>query len=207
MLKIGLTGGIGAGKSTVREFLDRKGAASIDADAVGHQVYRPHSEAWEVIVATWGPSIVQPSGEIDRKKLGQIVFETPQELAKLNEIMYPRIAAAIGERLEQLRQEGVEVAVVEAAILVEAGWDRLVDEVWVVVSPDEVVVPRLAGRAGMTPEQVGNRVRSQMPVQEKVNHANVVIENTGTIEDLHQLLEGLWQERRAKKGQVERHAS
>ena len=135
MLVIGLTGSIGTGKSEVAHLLQSLGAVIIDADLVGHEAYKPNTESWREVVEAFGEDIVQPNGEIDRRKLGAIVFSKPEQLARLNGIMHPRMARMVAEELDRLRCQGAPVAVVEAALLFEAGWDSLVDEVWVTDSP------------------------------------------------------------------------
>ena len=192
MLVIGLTGGIGTGKSEVSRVLRALGAEVIDADRVGHEAYRPHSQAWVEVVAAFGEAVVQPSGEIDRKRLGAIVFGDSSAMQKLNSIMHPRMADLIRDRIAQFRGEGKEVVVVEAALLVEAGWDYLVDEVWVTYSPESAVVQRLQQRNGYSEEEVRRRVGSQLAFEERSKSAQVVVRNTGDVVQLQREVESLW---------------
>src|SRR5918999_4939022 len=113
MIVIGLTGGIGTGKSEVARILQGLGATLISADQVGHEAYRPHSEVWQEVVKAFGEEILQPDSEIDRKKLGSIVFSDPQHLVRLNQIMHSRMARMVAQQIERLRQEGAPVVVVE----------------------------------------------------------------------------------------------
>ncbi len=195
MLAIGLTGGIGTGKSAVSRFLQEKGAAVIDADRVGHEVYLPNTETWREVVRAFGEGVLAPTGEIDRKKLGAIVFADPRALARLNAIVHPQMARVIADRLDDLRRKGAQVAVLEAAILLEAGWDALVNEVWVVHSPEAIVIERLARRSGLTPEEVGKRVRAQLPFEERRKRAAVIVENAGDLDELKRAVDALWNSR------------
>ncbi|MBI2170862.1 MAG: dephospho-CoA kinase [Chloroflexi bacterium] len=195
MFVIGLTGGIGSGKSEVTQKLLGLGAEVIDADRVGHQAYTPHTEAWEAVVAAFGQGILQLNSEVDRRKLGAIVFSDPKELARLNSIMHPRMFKMIQGQLEAMRARGVRVAVVEAAILIEAQWTPLTDEVWVVASDEEVVVQRVKQRNNLPEEEIRRRIRSQLSNQERARHATVLIENNGSLEELNQHVQELWDSR------------
>lgn len=195
MLVIGLTGGIGSGKSEVARLLERLGAAVISADLVGHQAYTPHSEIWREVVREFGDDILQPSGEIDRKRLGAIVFTDPASLERLNGIMHPRMARMVADRIEQLRQAGAPVVVVEAALLFEAGWNTLVNEVWVTDSPEETVVGRLKARNGLDEAEALKRVRSQMSRTDRLARSDVVVDNSGDVAALERTVRELWQHR------------
>ena len=143
---IGLTGGMGSGKSTVSHLLSELGAVVIDADKVGHEAYQNGTKTWHDLVNAFGRQIVATDGSIDRKKLGAIVFGSPEQLERLNRIVHPRMFEMMKERIEQLRKQSVSVVVLDAAILFEANWTPLVDEVWVVVASEEVVVARAIAR-------------------------------------------------------------
>ena len=184
VLVIGLTGGIGTGKSAVTRALASLGASVIDADIVGHEAYRPHQGIWQEVVQAFGEGILQPDGEVDRKALGAIVFSQPGARATLNGIMHPWMAKEIERRIDRMRQHGVEVVVLEAALLIEAGWQRLVDELWVTTAGEEEAVERVSRRSGLSEEQVRGRMATQMPVAEKIEQADVVIDNSGSLEDL-----------------------
>jgi len=131
MKVIGLTGGIGSGKSTVSQFLAELGALILDADRVGHEALKPDTEVWRELVAAFGQQILTPDGNIDRAKLGDIVFGNPESLSQLNQIMHPRMYDTVKAQLEEYRRQGVDVVVLEAPLLIEAGWTSLVDEIWV----------------------------------------------------------------------------
>jgi dephospho-CoA kinase len=199
MIVIGLTGGIGTGKSEVARILQGLGAVLISADRVGHEAYRPHSEIWQEVVKAFGKEILQPDGEIDRKKLGSIVFSDPQQLVKLNQIMHPHMARMVAQQIEGLRQEGVPVVLVEAALLFEAGWGSLVDEVWATDSAIEVVVNRLQARNGLSEEEIRKRINAQMPAKERLARSDVVIDNSGDVADLERTVQSLWNNRVKEK--------
>ena len=193
MIVIGLTGGILSGKSTVANMLKKLGATFIDADKVGHEAYRPDTETWREVVAAFGESILQPNREIDRRKLAQIVFGDPQALQKLNGIMHPRMFQTMKLQIEALRREGkTDALVLEAAILIEAKWTPLVDQVWVTSAPEEVVIQRLVNRNGLSEEQARARIRSQLSNAERARHADVVIDTNCTLAEVEDKVTKLW---------------
>ena len=201
MLTIGLTGGIGTGKSAVADLLQKLGASIIDADRLGHEAYTPNSEAWRQVVAAFGQEILTAEGEIDRRKLGSIVFGDPKELARLNGIMHPLMAGMVEQRKTELEANGQSVAVVEAAVLFEAGWDSLVDEVWTTHSPVEVVVGRLHARNGLSEAEARKRINSQMSAEERNRRSDVVVDNSSDLAALERAVSDLWQAR--VKGKVQ----
>ena len=195
MFVIGLTGGIGTGKTQVSNMLEELGAAIINADLLGHEAYRPHTEAWQEVVEAFGKNILAPQGEVDRQKLGAIVFSDPEALSRLNSIMHPRIYRMVEERIAGSEKNGRDVVVVEAALLVEAGWTPLVSEVWVTISSEDRVILRVKGRADLDEEAIRARLRSQMPQSERMNHADAVIDNNGSLENLRDQVRQLWNSR------------
>ena len=199
MVVIGLAGGIGSGKSEVARILTEMGAVVLDADKLGHQVYAPNTQGWREVVAAFGEDILDPNGEVDRRKLGPKVFGKPEEMDKLNAIAWPKIRESLQQGIEEQRRVGAKVVVVDAAILIEAGWTNLGDEVWVTTTPEDQVVQRIQARNNLTEEQVRARIASQMPVEERVKHADVVVENDQDLEALRQKVEKLWEERLAGK--------
>ena len=192
---IGLTGGIGSGKSTVSQCLAELGAVIIDADKVGHEAFKPDTQAWHDVVATFGRQVIAPGGEIDRKKLGEIVFHSPESLTRLNQIMHPRMYEMMKERIEEYRRQGVDVVVLEAAVLLEANWTPLVDEVWVTVVSEETVLERLKQQRGLAREQTLARIRSQLSSEERARHADVVINNDGNLDEMRARVKELWDRR------------
>ncbi len=193
MIVIGLTGGIASGKSAVSQMLSELGAVVIDADKVGHEAFRPHSDAWREVVSAFGSGILGQNEEIDRGKLADIVFNDPKALEQLNRIMHPPMYQIVKQRIEALRHQRVGVVVLEAALLIEANWTDLVDQVWVTVAPESDVIDRLRRQKGFTEEQARARINSQMSVAERSRCADVVIENDSDLDTLRARVEGLWQ--------------
>jgi len=193
MKVIGLTGGIGSGKSAVARLLAELGAIIIDADKIGHEALKRDTEVWHEVVAAFGQQILTPAGNINRRKLGEIVFGNPASLLKLNQIMHPRMYERVTAQIEEYRRKGVGVVVLEAPLLLEAGWASLVDEVWVTVAAGATVLRRLQERTGLSEPESLARIRSQLPVEERVNRADVVINTDGELDELEAKVRGLWQ--------------
>lgn len=189
---IGLTGGIGAGKSTVAALLAELGAVVIDADKVGHDVYRPGTDGFRLVVDAFGPDVVGPDGAIDRRRLGARVFDDPGELRRLNALVHPLIGDEIRRRMQAaLAEPGGRPIVVEAAIMLEAGW-RFFDRIWVVIASREVAIARVTASRGMTRGEVERRIDAQMSNAERRRVADVVIENDGTLAELRTRVEAAW---------------
>ncbi len=195
MKVIGLTGGIGSGKSTVSRFMAELGAVILDADRVGHEALKPDTEVWREVVAAFGRQILTPGGDIDRARLGELVFSNPESLSRLNRIMHPRIYDMVKTQLEGYRQQGVDVVVLEAPLLVEAGWTSLVDEVWVTVASEATVLGRLKERMGLSESESLARIRSQLSSVERIKHADVVIDTDCSLDELKARVGELWQAR------------
>ncbi len=201
MLTIGLTGGIGSGKSTVAKMLAELGAPSFDADKVGHEIYLPGTPAYHDVIAAFGNGIVATDGTIDRKKLGPIVFADPAQLKRLEAIVHPRMFERMGQMVADMRAEGVKAPIViEAAILIEARWQPLFNEIWLVVAPREKVVQRVEAERGLKPEQTEARIKAQLSDEERRKHATLAIDNSGTIEELRVKVAGLWRELLERNG-------
>ncbi len=199
MIVIGLTGGIGTGKSEVARILEELGAVIIYADQVGHEAYTPHSATWSEVVAAFGSDILGDNQEIDRRKLGSIVFSDPAQLERLNGIMHPHMARMVSDKIGNFRTNGKQVVVVEAAVLFEAGWDRLVDEVWSTSAPEDTVVARLMSRNGMAEQEARNRINSQMSAGERARRSQAIIDNSGDIDHLESVVRNLWHTRVEEK--------
>jgi dephospho-CoA kinase len=193
MKVIGLTGGIGTGKSTVSRFLAELGATVIDADKVGHEVLQSDAEAWREVVAAFGRRVLAADGAIDRKKLGTIVFADPESLARLNRIMHPRIHGVVQAQLRECQRQGAAVVVLEAPLLVEAGWTSLVDEVWVTTASEAAVLWRLKERVGLSESESRARIGTQLPPEEKIKQADVVIDTDCDLDELKARVKELWQ--------------
>lgn len=200
MLVIGLTGGIATGKTTVSAMLKGLGAEVLDADRVGHEAYLPDTSTYNEVVSTFGREIIREDRQINRAKLGAIVFSDPANMKKLTDIMWPRMADIVAERIEEQKSKGTEVMVVEAAVLLEAKWDSLTDEVWVTVSPEASMIERLRESRGLTVEQARDRINSQMSAEERIKRADVVIHNAAGQDELRAQIEETWNSRvRARK--------
>lgn len=192
MRSIGLTGGIASGKSTVVELLREFGAATIDADKLGHQTYEPGTDTFRAVVAAFGDELVAEDGTIDRRVLGGKVFGKPDELKRLTDIVWPGIRALAAAELQRLAGEGTEVAVLEAAVLIEAEWQDLVDEVWVVsVSPD-AARERLMARNNMSAEDADARINSQLSNDERLRHADIVLDTDCPLDEVRGRVEAAW---------------
>ncbi len=192
MLKIGLTGGIASGKSTVTTFFRDRGIPVIDADILGHRTYEPGTDTFNAVIATFGEDLRAADGTIDRRVLGGKVFGKPEELKRLTDIVWPGIRKLASEELSALEVAGNNLAVLEAAVLFEAGWEDLVDEVWVVVVEPDSAVKRLALRNNLDEAAARARISSQLTNDERTSRATIVLENNATLEDLTHAIEREW---------------
>lgn len=181
---IGLTGGIASGKSTVATFFRDRGVPIIDADVLGHRTYEPGTATYRSVIEAFGEDVVAAGGAIDRRVLGEKVFGMPEELARLTAIVWPGIRELAAAELAELESEGRPLVVLEAAVLLEAEWQDLVDEVWVIVVEPDVAVRRLASRNGLNESAARARIESQLSNAERIARADVVIENNATLDDL-----------------------
>jgi dephospho-CoA kinase len=189
-----LTGGLASGKSTAARFLKEQGAHVIDADALGHRTYEPGSPAHAQVVAAFGRDVLAADGTIDRKALGGKVFGKPQELRKLTDIVWPAIRALAEDEIEKMRAaDAARVIVLEAAVLFEAGWQDLGDEVWVIIVDRDVAIARAMQRDSLSRPTVENRLDAQLSNAERIKRADVVIDNNGAPEEMLAQLRGHWQ--------------
>ena len=193
MLVVGLTGGIASGKSVVSRYLHELGAHIIDADQIAREIVYPHSPALQEIIRHFGKDLVNEDGSLKRKELGRMIFRDPEKRNILNRIMHPRIDAQITLELEQCRsQKDLPLIVIDAALLLETGLARLVDEIWLVDVPEELQIKRLRERDGLTEEEARRRLQAQMPLAEKRKYADRIIDNSGQIEETRKQIEKLW---------------
>ena len=190
-LLIGLTGNIATGKSTVAAMLAELGAEVIDADQVAHRVMDPGTQVHRAVVEAFGPGIVGCGGEIDRKRLGQIVFADPAALARLEALCHPATLAAIDDRIAASK---AEVVVIEAIKLIEAGMAEQYDQVWVTHCPPEQQIERLVSLRGMGAAEAAQRVAAQPPQAGKVARADVVIDTATTLDETRAQVEAAWQQ-------------
>ena len=191
MLRVGLTGGIASGKSGVSRVLVRRGIPVIDADQVARELVAPGSDALREIVETFGREVLDPGGALDRSRLGAIVFSDEPKRRRLEAILHPRIRAEQDRRLRKLEGEGAPVAVVDAALMVEGGGWRRFDLLVVVDSREEDQIARLRERNGLGEGAARARVRTQIPLAEKVKFADRVVDNRGSLAELEAQAEAL----------------
>eukprot|EP00794_Sanderia_malayensis_P011790 gene11790-13010_t len=190
---IGLTGGIATGKSAVTRRLQRLGAFAINCDRLGHQAYVSGTKAYQELLAEFGDTILDDSGEINRRALGNLVFSDRRKLNQLNRIVWPEIRRMVDEKLCKMADDGIEVCIVEAAILFEAGWDELVNEVWVTTVPADEAVKRIVERDGFNETQARIRIEAQMTSRERISRSHVVISTLWEPEFTQKIVEKAWQ--------------
>ena len=186
MYTIGLTGSIGAGKSTVARYLEQRGYPVIDADRLGHEAYLPNTSCYKQVVRVFGEEVVAVDGTIDRKALGNIVFADLTQLQRLNEIVWPAIKQLAILRLQQTADnQDSPIAFFEAAVLVEADWHIIVDEVWTVLADEKSVVQRVVKRDRTSELRLKQRLKAQISIEERRRRSSVVINNEASVEELY----------------------
>lgn len=190
MFVVGLTGGIGSGKSTVSAWLAERGAVIVDADAITRAVQEPGTEVFQAIVERFGPEVVAADGSLDRKALAAIVFSDPEALAALNAIVHPAVGAEVARRLQE--EAGTDhVVVLDVPLMVESG--RVPAERLIVVDcPEDVAVRRLVGQRGFSEEDAQARMAAQASREERRARADLVIDNAGSLEDLRSQVDAAW---------------
>jgi len=195
VLRVGLTGGIACGKSTVGEMLARRGAHLLQADVLAHQLYAPGAAVYGEVVHHFGREILNEDGTINRASLARAAF--PNRIGELNAIVHPAVIKAQNEWMAEVARENPHgIAVVEAALIIEAGVARDFDKIIVVTCDFERRVERYAERASISLaaalSEVDRRGAAQLPDEEKVRHADYVIENSGAVEDTERQVEQIW---------------
>ena len=200
MRSIGLTGGIASGKTTVSAKLAELGATIIHADRLGHRAYEPGTAPVAQVVAAFGDEIVGEDGTIDRATRGAKVFGEPDAMTRLTDIVWPAIGELSVAEVAAAQAAGAAVAVVEAAVLFEAGWESLVDEVWVISVRPEVARVRLMERNGFSEEEADKRIASQITNAERESRADVMISTDCSLEDVGSRVEEAWQELQQRLG-------
>jgi dephospho-CoA kinase len=194
MLRVGLTGGIGAGKSEVSRLLAARGAVVIDADAVAREVVEPGTPGLAEVVAAFGPGVLRPGGDLDRPRLGEIVFADPELRARLNAIVHPKVAARMSELEQAAGTAGIVVH--DVPLIAENGLAGGYDVVVVVDAPPSVQLDRLMTRRGMTREQAEARMAAQASRPQRLAIAGLVIDNSGSLSELGRQVGELWTELR-----------
>lgn len=199
MIVVGLTGGIASGKSTVAEFLREAGARIVDADRIARAVVTPGRPAHNEIVAAFGRTILLPDGQIDRKRLGAIIFSDPVQQTALNAIVHPRVIEGIDAVVDRIAAESPDaVVVLDVPLLYEAGMDRDLSDVIVVYVPEALQLQRLMARDGLSAAEAMARIRSQLPLAEKRRRATIVIDNSGSKTAARQLASALFDRLKTK---------
>jgi dephospho-CoA kinase len=189
---VGLTGSIASGKSTVAEIFKELGAYLIDWDLLAREMVRPHSKAWQGIVEYFGRDVLNDDLTLNRQRLAEIVFNDPEKLAKLNQITHPAVIEEDTRRTEEIRKIHSEAIIVkDIPLLIEIGYQKSVDKVVVVYASEENHLKRMMER-GVGPEEAKKRIRAQMPLEEKVKHADFVIQNDGSLEETRRQVEKIF---------------
>jgi dephospho-CoA kinase len=184
MLRVGLTGGIATGKSTAGQMFVELGCHLIDSDRITHQLFEPGQNVHRAVVEQFGRRIVAPDGTIDRRVLGDIVFKDPEARLKLNSLVHPAVIQRQQEWLNEIQQRDPKgVAIVDAALMIEVGTYKNYDKVIVVTCTPEIQKRRLLERSGLSEDAINARIRSQMPMTEKVKYADFVIDSSGELAD------------------------
>jgi len=183
---IGLTGGIASGKSTVARVLAAQSAGVVDADQIAREVVATASEGLREVVAAFGPEVLAPDGSLDREKLGSIVFADPQARMRLQSITHPRIGRLSAQRLAALQQGEAPYVVYEAALLVETGAYKGLDALVVVAADEGLQVSRVMQRDGLSEEAARKRIAAQLPLAQKIEVADFVVHNDGSLRELEE---------------------
>ena len=194
MRVIGLTGGIASGKSTAARTLAELGARIVDADQVARDIVQPGQPALAEIVRAFGPDVLQPDGTLDRKRVGALVFGDEARRHTLNAITHPRIAMETQARLARLRDEGLPVAIYEAALLVENGVHKALDGLVVVACDEATQLARVMARDGLGPTEARARMAAQAPLSDKLAAATWVVDTSGPLAETRQQLARVWEQ-------------
>lgn len=195
MFKIGLTGGIASGKSTVLTYFKDKGIPYIDADVVAREVVEPGTEGLKAIVDTFGSHVLQDDGTLNREALGAIVFHNEEKRQLLNSCLKTHIRNRIMELTSQYEQGNTPILIYDIPLLIEGEWYTMMDEVWLVYVNETTQIERLMSRNGYTREDALARINSQMRLDDKCAYADIIIDNNGTPHDLTVQLNTIWNER------------
>lgn len=194
MYLIGLTGSIASGKSTVSKMLRELGAYIVDIDKISHEITRPGEPAWKEIIETFGTAVTEEDGQINRKRLGQIIFADAKAREKLEYITHPRIEAAATAAIAGAGELGYNIVVLDVPLLIEVGWHTRVNAVWVVYVDEKTQVVRLMMRDDSTYGDAMSRIKAQLSIDEKLKYADVVINNNKTIDNTAAQVLKAWQE-------------
>lgn len=197
MLLVGLTGGIGSGKSTVARLLERRGAIVIDADHLAREAVARGTAGFDRVVDTFGPGVLRPDGDLDRVRLAAIIFADPERRAALEAIVHPEVARRFGERVEELRDSG-RVVVYVSPLLVELGLAPAFDVVVIVTASPHLRVSRVASDRDLSPEDVRARMAAQATDEQRMEVADVLVDNDGSLAELEPQIDRLWSDLEAR---------
>jgi len=195
-LIVGLTGGIVSGKSTVAKMFKDLGAKIIDADKLGHKIILPNEPAWEKIVKLFGKELLKENLSIDRKKLGEIVFDDQRLLKKLNEITHPEIIKLIKEEIKSIKKKKdkkEDILIIDAALIYEAKIDNLMDKIIVVYIEEDEQIRRLRKRDNLSAEEALKRIKSQMSINKKIEFADYIIDNSNSLDKTREQVKKIWE--------------
>jgi dephospho-CoA kinase len=197
MLRVGLTGGIASGKTTVGAMFVELGCHLIDSDSITHQLFEPGQATRDSVIREFGPRVVAPDGTIDRRVLGEIVFKDPAERSKLNAIVHPAVIRRQQDWLKEVEaRDPAAIAIVDATLMIEIGTYKTYDKVVVVFCPPEIQRQRLRLRSTLTDQQIESRIESQMPMAEKVKYADYVVDNSGSLDRTREQVQEIYQQLR-----------
>jgi len=191
-LVVGVTGGIATGKTTVARMFEDLGAKVISADDIVHRILEPGTEVWERVLREFGREVLKPDGNIDRSKLGEIVFRDPVKRSRLEAMTHPPVLDYLQKEADSFRRSGRGVLILEIPLLIEAGALRMVDKVLVVTAEQESQISRLEKRYGISRDEAMLRISSQLPLAEKVRYADWVISAEGTLDSTKKQVERVW---------------
>ena len=197
MLLVGLTGGIGSGKSTVARLLERRGAIVIDADHLAREAVARGTAGFDRVIDTFGPGVLRPDGDLDRVLLAAIIFADPERRAALEAIVHPEVARRFGERVEELRDSG-RVVVYVSPLLVELGLAPAFDVVVIVTASPHLRVSRVASDRDLSPEDVRARMAAQATDEQRMEVADVLVDNDGSLAELEPQIDRLWSDLEAR---------
>lgn len=189
---IGLTGGVGSGKSTVAEMLREMGADVVDADQAAHAVYAPGTPGFDAVVREFGPDFVREDGNIDRQRLGALVFNDESALRRLNAIVHPLVREWMAARTAEAAERGAEIVIQDVPLLYENGLEGLFSSVLLVYTPEDIQLDRLVHGRGLPPDRARSMIAAQMPIEEKRRRAHHVIDNSGSAEETRRQAEEVW---------------
>ena len=195
MKVIGLTGGIACGKSTASAYLKELGACIVDTDGISRATTKKGGKGYYAVIGLFGEHLLTAEGEIDRRRLGSIVFSDESKRRELNALIHPIVIEESKEQMEAARQAGYAVCILDVPLLFESGMETLCDETWLVYVPREEQIRRIGERDGLDEAAAAARIDSQMPLEEKLRRADIAIDTSGSIADTQRKLTELWEER------------